>query len=494
MIRSDSRLSENRGRGRAEAPANEPPVRRWMPGRPHDWHLCGCAHEDPFEVLRRLAPVCQPLDWCWGHALLRPGKAIPPFLYLDCAAPVGIRLAAALARKRGGADRCFDWRLRPLLADEAVRWVLSAEWLNLVPVWRPDELAAAWRRVTDELVEAWWTGLAKQELPPEAPQEQNEHQREQYEANPPDEWVVPTIIRATRSRTGHASPAQGTGPIEHEDEQYALLKADVKTVALQDCCDPSDPWPPVRWRLARWCYRMVDHFRWLWAADLAFTEPWWLAPIDPRIRPLVAAMQAIGMRTVSSCAGHRLSPFAPMGPSVAFEAPVSLVLRFAREIEAAARRVPPVLLFPWRVSGWVDAHERLTWTLGSPVLDSGRGRRAEIMGDVLTLVAVVMNLRNAQGASAAGLGTGVAVERGEPVGEGRVRHEQTEHGDQGQGRPEAVFADAPEHAAAGIGRYQTGGAPVGLQLAPAVQRRADGGGQHVPAEAVRQDREQGQCD
>lgn len=86
-----------------------------------------------------------------------------------------------------------------------------------------------------------------------------------------------------------------------------------------------------------------------------------------------------------------------------------------------------------------------------------------------------------------GSAAGVAVERGESVGEGRVRHQETQDGDRGQCRPEAVFAHALEHAPAGVGGDQAGGAPVGVPLAPAVERGPDGRGQHIAAEAIREE-------
>ncbi len=91
--------------------------------------LCLCQSEDPFGVVRALRGTPGVArEWCWGHALGRPGWARSPSLQVE--GPRDETLCLALAfhevwqetRQRND----YGWRMGPMINADGACWDESA--------------------------------------------------------------------------------------------------------------------------------------------------------------------------------------------------------------------------------------------------------------------------------------------------------------------------------------------------------------------------------
>lgn len=91
-----------------------------------------------------------------------------------------------------------------------------------------------------------------------------------------------------------------------------------------------------------------------------------------------------------------------------------------------------------------------------------------------------------------GHAVGIDRARGQAPSQGRMRHQQAEDRNEDEAIPSGILAHDGEHGAAGGGIDQSGGAAVGGELEPAVDRGAHGARQEHRSEADRQERDETQ--
>lgn len=93
-------------------------------------------------------------------------------------------------------------------------------------------------------------------------------------------------------------------------------------------------------------------------------EDWRNAPVEPNIRGLVDALNAVpGVRTRASCQGH-VFPGSP--PYVMFEAPIAFASALERRLREDALSPKPRLPTLWTVEGIFDGEFQLRFFLIAP--------------------------------------------------------------------------------------------------------------------------------
>lgn len=343
-----------------------------LPGTPIMDILCACRDEDPFGVLALLANTpWRPLDWCWGHGLLQPSWVRRPYLYL--AGPLAETMAiAAHLEQTNAADISltgYGWQLRPVLAENQLRWKLSASRLEIEPVWRPKTLAAEWARI-GRLFATWThgqgtTGSTRLQQMPPCPQQDQQQKRQNNQLNDQNGATFRAVIRTLNEPAAEYALAPSASPCPHEPATVADTEQRVKH-EMQRWRRHAGHWsPPWRWRIARWLHQLARIIGRYEVVDIVATEPWWTAPIDPAIRPLVAALQQAGLQTLGSCSGHSWWHDTPY---LAFAASPEQAQAIQARLDSAAAAMPPLLTYSWSVSGYVSSEAQLIWYIYSPQL------------------------------------------------------------------------------------------------------------------------------
>lgn len=92
-------------------------------------------------------------------------------------------------------------------------------------------------------------------------------------------------------------------------------------------------------------------------------------PIEPRIRPLVEALNVPGMsRTLASCEGHRRW-LGVRPPYVYFQAKTPFVSVLNRLVYNDLCRESPALRYPWHVRGMFNERDELCFSLAVPEME-----------------------------------------------------------------------------------------------------------------------------
>lgn len=355
-----------------------------MPGAPAKDPICLCRQADhPVQQRLTAATGWTLLDWCWGHGLGSPLWARPPYLYLEAKLPVAIRLADRLHSDvytpKPARQLTYAWALIGLFERSQLRWKLTAPLLEDMPLWN----ITAVRRDLDIIIT--WMAAARTDSSgaqrlPQQPQEQDQ---QQWQDNKPQDcigWPNGAMHGTADDPIAQALISDRTSPHNPLIDNIVFQQAHVKMLGTLGL--------PRRYRLACWVIRHALSLLRTAPQDILPMIPWWESDPDPQVRPLLAAFSLFDeIRTYGSCEGHLLRQ-AP--PYIGFAAPVDVAGTLAHAIEQACRAMPPLLWYPWRITGWIFPQGTVEWSLDSPLLTRRPlWRPSRLKLDLMTLAMLV---------------------------------------------------------------------------------------------------------